>query len=122
VAGMPSPPVLHRLLAVRSLALRRGVWFRVKPAARALIEAVILHLRRGGRVRAPALLEAVRRAVEEVMSLAAPLRVKAKAIGYAIALKLGLAVDEERAIALGIQWINTPKRYRGEVPPIFTWL
>ncbi|ABO07899.1 hypothetical protein [Pyrobaculum calidifontis] len=119
---MPSPPVLHRLLAVRSLALRRGVWFRVRPAARALIDAVILHLRRGGRVKSPALLEAVRRAVEEVVALAAPLRVKAKALGYAIAAKLGITVDEEKAIALGIQWINTPKRYRGEAPPIFTWL
>jgi len=119
---MPSPLVLHRLLAVRSLALRRGVWHRVRPAARALIDAVILHLRRGGRVKSPALIEAVRRAVEEALSLAAPLRVKAKALGYSIAAKLGIAVDEERAIALGIQWINTPKRYRGEVPPIFTWL
>jgi len=85
------------------LALRRGVWLRVRPAARALIDAVILHLRRGGRVKSPALLEAVRRAVEEVMSLAAPLRVRAKAIGYAIAAKLGITVDEERAVALGIQ-------------------
>jgi len=119
---MPSPPVLHKLLAVRSLALRRGVWHRVRPAARALIDAVIIHLRKGGRVKSPALLDALKRAVEEALSLAAPLRVKAKAIGYAIAARLGLTVDEERAIALGIQLINTPKRYRGEVPPIFTWL
>jgi len=53
------------------------------------------------------------------MALAAPLRVKAKALGYAIAAKLGITVDEERAIALGIQWINTPKRYRGEI--LLTW-
>ncbi|ABO07911.1 hypothetical protein [Pyrobaculum calidifontis] len=116
---MPSPLVLHRLLAVRSLALRRGVWFRVRPAARALIDAVIIHLRRGGRVKSPALIDALKRAVEEALSLAAPLRVKAKALGYAIAAKLGITVDEERAIALGIQWINTPKRYRGEM--LLTW-
>ncbi|MEM1637593.1 MAG: hypothetical protein QW247_07740 [Pyrobaculum sp.] len=101
-----------RLSAVRALALRRGVWFRVRPPARALIEAVLLHLKRGGRVKSPALLTALEEAVKEVLTLALPLRVKAKAIGYAIAKRLKIEIDEEKAVALGIQWINTPKRYR----------
>ncbi len=33
------------LSALKSRALRRGVWFRVGPAARALIDAAILYLR-----------------------------------------------------------------------------
>lgn len=110
---MLSPGVLFlRLSAARALALRRGVWFRVRPPARALIEAVLLHLKRGGRVRSEVLLKALEAAVKEILSLALPLRVKAKAIGYAIAKRLGIKVDEEKAVALGIQWINTPKRYR----------
>lgn len=115
---MSSPPagnalLLRKLIAVRNLALRRGVWFRVRPAARALVEAAIFHLRRGGRLKAPAVVEALKRAVEEALSKALPLRLKAKAIGYAIAKRLGITVDDEKALALGIQWLNTPRRYRG---------
>ncbi|MEL9989903.1 MAG: hypothetical protein QXP98_03930 [Thermoproteus sp.] len=104
-----------RLSAVRALALRRGVWFRVRPPARALIESVLFHLKRGGRVKSPALLTALEEAVREILSLTLPLRIKAKAIGYAIAKRLGVKVDEEKAVALGIQWMNTPKRYRTAV-------
>jgi ribosomal protein L13E len=39
----------------------------------------------------------------------------AKAVGYAVARQLGVEVDEERATALGIQWLNTPKKWRKEV-------
>jgi hypothetical protein len=36
--------------------------------------------------------------------------VLAKAVGYAVARRLGVeVVDEEKAIALGIQWLNTPR-------------
>ncbi|MEL9989911.1 MAG: hypothetical protein QXP98_03890 [Thermoproteus sp.] len=107
--------LVHRLSAVRSLALRRGVWLKASPTARALIESVVFHLKRGGRVKSPALLTALEEAVKEVLTLALPLRVKAKAIGYAIAKRLKIEIDEEKAVALGIQWINTPKRYRATV-------
>jgi ribosomal protein S7 len=36
-------------------------------------------------------------------------------VGYAVARQLGVEVDEEKAVALGIQWLNTPKRWRKEV-------
>jgi len=105
-------PSFLSLSALKSRALRKGAWFRVSPAARALIDAAILYLRRGGRIKSPALLEALRKAAEEVLRLAAPIRVLAKAVGYAVARRLGVEVDEERAVALGLQWLNMPKRWR----------
>jgi hypothetical protein len=59
--------------------LRRGVWFRARPAARALIGAAILYLKRGGRIKSPAMVDALKRAAEEVLRLAAPVRVLARA-------------------------------------------
>jgi hypothetical protein len=110
-------PSLVSLSALKSRALRKGAWFRVGPAARALIDAAILYLRRGGRVKSPALLEALRKAAEEVLRLAAPIRLLAKAVGYAVARKLGVEIDEEKAIALGIQWLNTPRRWKSRLEP-----
>ena len=108
-------PSLLSLSALKSRALRRGVWFRVGPAARALIDAALLYLRRGGRIKSPTLAEALRKAAEEVLRLAAPIRVLAKAVGYAVARQLGVEIDEERATALGIQWLNTPRGWRRAV-------
>jgi hypothetical protein len=108
-------PSFVSLSALKSRALRRGVWFRVGPAARALIDAAILYLRRGGRIKSPVLIDALRRAAEEVFRLATPIRILAKAVGYALARQLGVEVDEERATALGLQWLNTPKKWRKEV-------
>jgi hypothetical protein len=108
-------PSLLSLRGLKSRALRRGVWFRARPAARALIDAAMLYLRRGGRIRSPALVEALRRAAEEVLRLAAPVRVLAKAVGYAVARRLGVEVDEEKALALGLQWLNTPRRWRRDL-------
>jgi hypothetical protein len=108
-------PSLVSLSALKSRALRRGAWFRVSPAARALIDAAILYLKRGGRIKSPALLETLRKAAEEVLTLAAPVRVLAEAIGRLIAKRLGVDVDEERAVALGIQWLNTPKKWKGRL-------
>jgi len=108
-------PSFVSLSALKSRALRRGVWFRVSPAARALIDAAILYLRRGGRIKSPALLEALRKAAEEVLRLTTPIRLLAKAVGYAIARQLGVEIDEERATALGIQWLNTPRRWRKDL-------
>ncbi|MGC9171198.1 MAG: hypothetical protein ACP5HD_10760, partial [Thermoproteus sp.] len=87
----------------------------VSPAARALVDAAILYLRRGGRIKSPALVEALRKAAEEILRLAAPLRLLAKAVGLAIARARGVEVDEERAVALGIQWLNTPRWWRRPV-------
>jgi hypothetical protein len=108
-------PSFVLLVGLKSLALRRGVWFRVSPAARALIDAAILYLKRGGRIKSPVLIDALRRAAEEVLTLATPVRVLAEAIGRLIAKRLGVDVDEERAVALGIQWLNTPKKWKSRL-------
>ena len=108
-------PSLVSLSALKSRALRKGVWHKISPAARALIDAAILYLRAGGRIKSQALIDALRRAAEEVLRLTTPIRVLAKAVGYAVARRLGVEVDEERAIALGLQWLNTPKRWRRDV-------
>jgi hypothetical protein len=108
-------PSFVLLVGLKSRALRRGVWFRVGPTARALIDAAILYLKRGGRIKSPVLIDALRRAAEEVLTLATPVRVLAKAVGYAIARRHSVDVDEERAVALGIQWLNTPKKWKGRL-------
>jgi hypothetical protein len=108
-------PSFVLLVGLKSRALRRGVWFRVSPAARALIDAAILYLKRGGRIKSPALLETLRKAAEEVLTLATPMRVLAETIGRLIAKRLGVDVDEERAVALGIQWLNTPKKWKSRL-------
>jgi hypothetical protein len=110
-------PSALSLSALKSRALRRGVWFRVSPAARALIDAAILYLRRGGRIKSQTLIDALRRAAEEVLTLSTPIRVLAKAVGYAVARQLRIEIDEEKAIALGIQWLNTPKRWKSRLEP-----
>jgi hypothetical protein len=108
-------PSLLSLSALKSRALRKGVWCKINPAARALIDAAILYLKKGGRIKSPALIDALRRAVEEVLRLTTPIRLLAKAVGYAVARRLGVEIDEEKAIALGLQWLNTPKKWRRDV-------
>jgi len=108
-------PSLVSLSALKSRALRKGIWYKINPAARALIDAALLYLRRGGRLKSPALLEALRKAAEEVLRLTTPIRVLAEAVGYALAKQLGVEIDEEKAVALGIQWLYTPKRWRRDV-------
>jgi len=108
-------PSLLSLSALKSRALRKGVWYRINPAARALIDAAILYLKRGGHIKSPALIDALRRAAEEVFRLTTPIRILAKAVGYAVARQLGVDVDEERATALGLQWLNTPKKWRKDL-------
>jgi len=108
-------PSLVSLSALKSRAMRKGVWYRINPAARALIDAAILYLRRGGLIKSLALIDALRRAAEEVLHLTTPIRIIAKAVGYAVARRLGVEIDEEKAVALGLQWLNTPKKWRKEV-------
>ena len=103
-------PSLLSLKALKSRALRKGVWYRVSPAARALIDAAILYLRRGGRIKSQTLLQALKKAAEEIFWLITPIRVIAKTIGLFLAKTRGLEVDEEKAIALGLQWLNNPLR------------
>ena len=108
-------PTLLSLRALKSRALRKGVWFKLDPAARALVDATILYLRRGGRIRSQTLAEALRAVAEKILALTTPLKILARAVGMAIARAKGIEIDEERAVALGLQWINTPERYRGGI-------
>ncbi len=78
-------PTFLSLTALKSRALRKGVWLRLDPAARALVDASILYLKRGGRIRSQALAQALRAIAERVLVLTTPIRVLAKAIGMAIA-------------------------------------
>jgi hypothetical protein len=39
------------------------------------------------------------------------------AVGYAVARRLGVEVDEEKAVALGLRWLNTPRRWKSRVEP-----
>jgi len=105
-------PTLISLTALKSRALRKGVWHRVSPAARALIDAAILYLKHGGRIKSQTLAEALKKAAEEILWLITPIRVIAKTVGFLIAKTRGLEVDEEKALALGLQWINTPKKWK----------
>jgi hypothetical protein len=105
------------LSALKSRALRKGAWFRVSPAARALIDAALLYLKKGGRLKSPILLETLKKAAEEVLRLTMSIRILAKAVGYAVARRLGVEVDEEKAVALGIQWLNKPRRWKSKIEP-----
>jgi len=107
---------LCRFRRLRAAPCVGGLGLGCSPAARALIDAAILYLKRGGRIKSPALIDALRRAAEEILRLTTPVRILAKAVGYAVARRLGMEIDEEKAVALGIQWLNTPKRWRTATP------
>ncbi|ACB39437.1 hypothetical protein [Pyrobaculum neutrophilum] len=108
-----------RLVALRARALRLGVWRFVSPTARALIDATIHYLRRGGRIKSQTLLAALQKAINEVMNLVTPLRQKAIALGRAAARQRGVELDEETALALGLQILNTPGRWRPKITPMW---
>ena len=109
-------PTLLSLKAFKSRALRRGVWFRLDRAARALLDVTILYLKKGGRIRSPVLAQALKATAEKILALTTPLRVLAKAISTAIARAKGIEAGEERAVAPGLQWVNMPDKYKGMVP------
>jgi len=70
---------LCRFRRLKAAPCAGGVWFRVSPTARALIDAALLYLKKGGRIKSQALLETLRKAAEEVLRLTTPIRVLAKA-------------------------------------------
>jgi len=105
-------PTLMSLTALKSRAMRRGVWHRVSPAARALIDAAILYLRKGGRIKSQTLVEALQKAAEEILRLITPIRIIAIILGRILAKTRGVEADEERALALGLQWLHNPLHRR----------
>ncbi len=105
---------LQLIISVRRRAIRLGVWWRVNPLRRGLLEASIQYLRRGLRFRSPRALEMLREAVIEVLTLVLmrSVRFMAFIIGSRIARALGRVVRAVELIAIGIQWLNTPPEYR----------
>jgi hypothetical protein len=110
----PSP-----LIALRRRAIRVGVWWRMPPLRRALIDATIVFLRRGGVVRAQVLLSMVRDVVIEILThvLSRNVVFTAYLIGLELLGRFGRYLDVVRSakyvVYMGIQWLNTP--------PVFRW-
>ena len=110
----------HTLPALRTRAIRRGVWWRVSPLRRGLVDSVILFIRRGGVVKSPSLLAAIRQAALEVLTiiLSRRLTLVAYLIGLRLLGRVRQLVDGVRAVvALGIMWMNTPNWYRPDIIP-----
>ncbi len=109
----------HVLIALRRRAVRLGLWWRVKPLRRALVDSVIMYIRRGGVVKSPSLLAQLRQAAIEVLVqiLAGKLTLVAYLIGVKLVGKVkGLVANGVRdLVALGIMWLNTPNWYRPDI-------
>ncbi|MFP3074779.1 MAG: hypothetical protein RXR04_06785 [Caldivirga sp.] len=110
----------HILPVLRTGASRLGVWWRVSPLRRGLMDSVILFIRRGGVVESPGLLAAIRQAALEVLTLMLSRRLTL--VAYLIGLRLLGRVRQlvggiRAVVALGIMWINTPNWYRPDIAP-----
>jgi hypothetical protein len=105
---------LQLIISVRRRAIRLGVWWRVDPLRRGLLEASIQYLRRGLRFRSPRALAMLREAIIEALTLVLmrSIRFMAFIIGSRIARAFGRVVRVAELIAVGIQWLNTPPEYR----------
>ena len=108
------------LPALRTRAIRLGVWWRVSPLRRGLVDSVILFIRRGGVVKSPSLLAAIRQAALEVLTLILSRRLTL--VAYLIGLRLlgrarQLVSGVRAVVALGIMWMNTPNWYRPDIIP-----
>ncbi|MGC8542801.1 MAG: hypothetical protein ACP5NQ_02570 [Vulcanisaeta sp.] len=105
---------LQLIISVRRRAIRLGVWWRVDPLRRGLLEASIQYLRRGLRFRSPRALAMLRETIIEALTLVLmrSIRFMAFIIGSRIARAFGRVVRVAELIAVGIQWLNTPPEYR----------
>ena len=108
------------LIALRHRVVGSGVWWRIKPLSRALIDSVILYIRRGGVIKSSSLLTQLRQAVIE--ALAQALSRKLTLVAYLIGLRMmrarGITVESvESIVSLGIMWINTPNWYKPDITP-----
>ncbi|MGC8542560.1 MAG: hypothetical protein ACP5NQ_01360 [Vulcanisaeta sp.] len=112
---------LQLIQSTKKLALRLGVWWRIDPLRRGLLEASIPYLRQGLRFKSPKVLGMLREAVIEALSLV--LMRKAKFIAYLVGRKLVERIDWVRAVVrrvqdiinMGLMWLNTPIIYRPEL-------
>ena len=110
----PSP-----LISVKRKAVRMGIWWRMQPLKRALLDATIMFLRRGGVVRAVRLINMIKEIVQELLTYI--LSRKVVFVAYLVGKELvrrfreylGIVNDVKYIIHLGIQWLNIPLIYRG---------
>ena len=106
------------LVVLRRRAVRSGAWWRVKPLSRALIESVMLFIKRGGVIKSSSLLTQLRLAVIEVLAqlLSGKLTLVAYLAGLRIMQAKGFTLDSVRSIvSLGIMWLRTPRLYRVDI-------
>ena len=109
---------LQLLVSVRRRAVRLGVWWRVDPIRRGLLEAAIAYLRRGFRFKSLKAIVMIKDALIEVLTqvLVRSVRFMAYIIGSRLTTKfsqiLSRAPHTTEVIALGLQWLNTPPMYR----------
>ncbi len=106
------------LVVLRRRAVRSGAWWRVKPLSRALIESVMLFIKRGGVIRSSSLLTQLRLAVIEVLAqlLSGKLTLVAYLVGLRIMRIKGIVLDSVKSIiSLGIMWLKTPRLYRVDI-------
>ncbi|KUO92023.1 MAG: hypothetical protein AT710_04880 [Thermocladium sp. ECH_B] len=108
------------LIVLRHRVVRSGVWWRIKPLSRALIDSVILYIRRGGVIKSSSLLTQLRQAVIEALAqaLSRKLTLAAYLIGLRMMRARGITVESvESIISLGIMWMNTPNWYKPGITP-----
>ncbi|MGC8597915.1 MAG: hypothetical protein ACP5NY_08420 [Thermocladium sp.] len=106
------------LVVLRRRAVRSGAWWRVKPLSRALIESVMLFIKRGGVIRSSSLLTQLRLAVIEALTqlLSGKLTLVAYLVGLRIMRAKGIVLDSVKSIiSLGIMWLKTPRLYRVDI-------
>ena len=106
------------LVVLRRRAVRSGAWWRVKPLSRALIESVMLFIKRGGVIRSSSLLTQLRLAVIEAIAqvLSGKLTLVAYLVGLRIMRAKGIVLDSVKSIiSLGIMWLKTPRLYRVDI-------
>jgi hypothetical protein len=109
---LTNPTSLTRL---RHRAIRIGIWWRIPPLKRALIDVTIVYVRHGGVVRSPVLLNEIREIILEILTrvLARSLIFVATIVGRALMERTGREPRGKHALLLGIQWLNTPLVFRG---------
>ena len=110
----PSP-----LIQLRRKAIRAQVWWRIEPLRRALIDAAIMFLRRGGAIRSHRLIILIREVLIEILThiLSRNLVFTAYLVGMELVRRFGRFLGAVRSVKyviyLGIQWLNTPLIFRG---------
>ena len=110
IVTTPAGTTIRGLMSIQGMGVKR-----------ALIDASIAYLKRGGIVRSTLLINMLRECVITVLThmLSQKLRYVAYVIGLTIASKYSclrsFITDIKHLIILGIQWLNTPSMYKTQL-------